>query len=79
MNRSLNTISHEILTYWKKPYFGAVPYLNAMRELNSINDNFYDDSARSVVMYFLANASTFRGIEAKRIKLELKSMLNNKD
>jgi hypothetical protein len=79
MSRSLNTISHEILSNWKKPYFGAVPYLNAMRELNSINDNFYDDSARSVVMYFLANASTFRGIEAKRIKLELKSMLNNKD
>jgi|TARA_R110000822_G_scaffold28203_6_gene83991 hypothetical protein len=79
MSRSLNTISHEILTYWTKPYFGAVPYLNAMRELNSINDNYYDDTARTIVMYFLANASTFRGIEAKRIKLELKSMLNNKD
>ena len=33
------------------------------------------NSAESVVQYFLANAGTWRGDDAKRIKAELKSML----
>jgi mitochondrial fission protein ELM1 len=31
-------------------------------------------SAKSIVLYFLSNASSFRGPEAKRIKAELKGM-----
>jgi len=72
--RPLHTIAREIRMDWKKPYFGAVPYLDAMSELESIADKYYDDSARSVVMYFLANASTWRGDNAKRIKAELKGL-----
>jgi hypothetical protein len=75
MNRSLSTIAREIRADWKKPYFGAVPYLDAMLTLNSIADPYYYDSGRSIVAYFLANASTYRGETAKRIKLELKSIL----
>lgn len=74
-NRSLSTIAREIRSDWKKPYFGAVPYLDAMLTLNSIKDNYYYDSGRSIVVYFLANANTYRGETAKRIKLELKSIL----
>lgn len=75
MNRSLSTIAREIRADWKKPYFGAVPYLDAMLTLDSVSDNYYYDSGRSIVAYFLANASTYRGETAKRIKLELKSIL----
>lgn len=75
MNRSLSTIAREIRSDWKKPYFGAVPYLDAMLSLDSVSDNYYYDSGRSIVAYFLANASTYRGETAKRIKLELKSIL----
>jgi hypothetical protein len=32
------------------------------------------DSAKSIIVYFLANASTFRGPEAKGLKLELKKI-----
>jgi hypothetical protein len=74
-NRSLSTIAREIRSDWKKPYFGAVPYLDAMLSLDSIDDEYYYDSGRSIVIYFLANASTYRGETAKRIKLELKSIL----
>jgi hypothetical protein len=35
------------------------------------------DSGDMIVRYFLANASTFRGESARRIKKELNSMLNN--
>ena len=45
-----------------------------MGDLNSINDAYYMDSARSVVLYFLANAGTWRGDDAKRIKAELKAL-----
>jgi hypothetical protein len=74
-NRPLFTIAREIKATWKKPYFGAVPYLDAMTELNQIEDKYFFDSAESVVQYFLANAGTWRGDDAKRIKAELKSML----
>jgi hypothetical protein len=74
--RSLSEISREISASWKKPYFGAVPYLNAMRELDTIDDTYIFDSAESVVRYFLSNAKTWRGVTATRIKKELKEMLN---
>jgi hypothetical protein len=73
--RSLNTIASEIRNDWKKPYFGAVPYLDAMQSLNSINDNYGMDSAKSMVIYFLSNATTWRGETAKRVKAELKQMI----
>lgn len=73
--RSLSTIANEICKDWTKVYFGAVPYLNAMATLDSIDDNYIHDSGRSVVLYFLANAGTWRGDVAKRIKLELKAMI----
>jgi hypothetical protein len=74
MNRPINEIAADIRRDWKRPYFGAVPYLDAMGMLESIDDEFYEDSAQSVVLYFLANASTWRGEAARRIKAELKAM-----
>jgi hypothetical protein len=73
--RPLSVIARDIRAHWPKVYFGAVPYLQAMASLNSINDKFYEDDARSIVNYFLANAGTWRGEDAKRIKAELKSMV----
>ena len=72
--RPLYEIAYDIISDWKKPYFGAQPYLDAMLCLDSINDNYGFDSAKSVVRYFLANASTWRGETAKRIKAELKAL-----
>ena len=72
--RAIKDIAKEIRSDWKKPYFGAVPYLEAMETLNSIEADYYLDSAKSIVLYFLANATTWRGETAKRIKSELKSM-----
>ena len=73
--RSLSVIAWEIRKLWAKPYFGAVPYLEAMTDLESVNDNYGYDSGKSVVLYFLSNASTWRGPDAKRIKAELKAMV----
>lgn len=76
--RSLSTIAREIRRDWKRVYFGAVPYLDAMGSLDSVNDRFGYDSGESIVLYFLANANTWRGETARRIKTELKGMLKGK-
>ena len=72
--RPLYEIASEIRNDWQKVYFGAVPYLDAMSTLNSIEDNYICDSGKSVVIYFLSNATTWRGDVARRVKAELKKM-----
>ena len=46
----------------------------ALSSLDTINDHYGADSAKSVVLYFLSNASTWRGETAKRVKKELKTI-----
>jgi len=74
--RPIYQIAEEILQDWKRPYFGAQPYINAMLSLNHINDKYINEDARSIVLYFLSNASTWRGATARRVKKELKRMLS---
>jgi len=74
MARPLYEIAREIRKDWKNVSPYAAPYLNAMSCLDSINDNYVFDSGRSIVAYFLANAGSWRGETAKRIKAELKAM-----
>lgn len=56
----------------------AKPYLEAMHNLATLDDKYGLDSARSIVRYFLANASTWRGETARRLKKELNNMLDGK-
>jgi len=51
------------------------PYLEAMLFLSTPKDKYGFDSASEIVNYFLANASTFRGDNAKKLKSELKEIL----
>lgn len=73
--RPLYEIAREIRKDWTKVSPYAAPYLQAMFCLESITDNYGFDSGRSIVSYFLANAGTWRGETAKRIKAELKAMV----
>jgi hypothetical protein len=77
MQRLIYQIAKEIRSDWTKVNYGAEPYLEAMSSLNSINDKYYLDDAREIIMYFLSNASTWRGEKAREIKKELNQMLNN--
>jgi len=74
--RPINVIAKEIRATWLNVSPYAKPYLDAMSQLQSIDDNYYLDSGRGVVMYFLSNASGYRGDDARRIKAELKEMLS---
>lgn len=76
MTRPLYEIADEINAKWgSKVNYAAVPYLDAMRELGNVNDMYYLDTGKSIVLYFLANATSWRGEDARRIKAELKGMI----
>lgn len=70
--RTLSELAALIRQTWPKVYFGAVPYLQAMATLDSVEDSYGLDSAASIIRYFLANASTYRGDVARVVKAELK-------
>jgi len=53
----------------------ATPYITAMAMLESIDDEYYADTAYSVVCYALSNLSHWRGDVAKSVKLELKALI----
>jgi hypothetical protein len=46
-----------------------------MDDLYSIEDKYIFDSAKSVIRYFLANATSWKGEVAREIKQELKDMV----
>lgn len=76
--RTFQQIARDIKSTWLNVYFGAVPYLDAMLKLDTSDPNepYLYDSAGDIVRYFLANAQTFRGEDARRLKAELKSLIN---
>lgn len=75
--RSISEIAQEIKRLWTKPNYAAVPYLEAMLELDSVQSYYGADPGREIVNYFLSNARSFCGEDAKRIKAELKLHLKS--
>lgn len=74
--RALWEIGVEIERDWgAKMSPAARPYVNALRSLGSVADMYGADSADMIVRYFLANAGTWRGETARRVKAELKRMI----
>lgn len=78
MSRPIYQIAAEIEADWKNVYFGAKPWLESLFSLKSIDDLYGADRADTCVMYFLSNASSWRGEVARRIKAELKQLLKEK-
>lgn len=77
--RTISEIAGEILLAWPKVNPAAAPYLDAMLQIHGGPDTkYYAEDGRGIVAYFLSNASTFKGEDAKRIKAELKKMIGLK-
>ncbi len=74
---NLSEIAKIIRADWKNVHYTAKPYLSAMETLDSINDHFFEDSARSIVCYFLGNAHSWKGETAKAVKQKLNDLLKN--
>jgi len=70
---SISSIAAIVRADWKNPYFGAVPYINSMLNIHTHKDEgFGFDMPNEQVIYFLSNASTYKGEQAREIKKELK-------
>ena len=74
-HRLIMEIARDIKKAWPKPYFGAVPYINAMACMTTADKLYGEERCRDVLNYFLANANTFRGEEARKLKQELKDLI----
>ena len=74
-HRPINVIAADIEADWTKisPY--AKPYLEAMFCVQKPTDRYIMDDGRTVVLYFLSNAMTWRGETARKIKKELKAIV----
>ena len=75
IKRPVYKIAEEIKNDWANPYFGARPYLAAMLTINNELENYGQDSAKSIILYFLSNASGYRGLKAQELKKELKTLI----
>lgn len=73
--RPIFQIAKEIREKWKNVNYAARPYLDAMGSIAHVSENYGMDTGRSVVLYFLSNAASWRGEDARRIKAELKEAL----
>lgn len=77
--RTFQQIAKDIKSTWMNVYFGAVPYLEALLTLDTTNPEalYGIETAGDITRYFLANAQTFRGVDARKLKEELKTLINN--
>jgi hypothetical protein len=69
--RTVGAIARDVVKTWPKVNYGAVPYLAAMLEDDG-SGMYLHDTMKSVVLYFLSNATGWRGDDARRLKAELK-------
>lgn len=75
----LSQIADVIIDDWgSKLSPRAWPYVEAMMNLNSIDDRYGQDSAEGIVAYFLANAKQWHGLVAQKVKQCLRESLKEK-
>jgi hypothetical protein len=56
-------------------YYAVLPYARAMCQVETLEDDYIFEKGKDVVMYFLSNATIWRGETAKAVKTELKRRL----
>jgi hypothetical protein len=59
---------------WANPYFGAVPYLDALEGLTTWDCSVEFESARALAPYLLNNLRTYKGETARFVKAQLKEV-----
>lgn len=75
--KRIRDYAYEIFNDWERMPENARVYAAVMLTLDSPHEYYYCDSAAEIVNRFLANAQTWRGSTARRVKAELKVMMKN--
>lgn len=77
-HRPLHKIGADIKQDWGARMNGAaVPYVEGLCDLHGPNDRWGVETGADAIQGFLNNAQTWRGETARRIKSELKEILQN--
>ena len=79
MPRQIYQIAEDIVKDWKKPHYSAKPYLAVMRRIRTPEQQVVRETGRSIVEYFLENSKSYTGPSAKKLKQELKDLLQETD
>jgi hypothetical protein len=77
MTRPIREIAADVRADWANVHGMAEPALAAMETLDSIHDSYYQDSGVEVVARFVDAARTWKGPTARRIKEELRAILDS--
>lgn len=77
--RTLREIAEDIFRTWPpvRAREHAEPYMKTMRLITSVSDKVGIDDGRHVVLHFLANATGWKGPDARRVKKELRGLLDD--
>lgn len=84
--RNVSEVAEEIFSVWIDERRGrkgpqplylvtAWPYLEAMLQMKTATQKYGAEDGEMVILYFLSNATPWRGERAKALKAELKAML----
>lgn len=71
----IDALATIVILTWESVSLHAAPYLNAMCKMRSVNDGYGADSGETVILYFLANATQYKGAVARMVKAELKARI----
>lgn len=72
--RPLYAIADDIRRDWHPIAPAARPYVDALGMLDTVDGRYGFDDGRTIVAYFLSNASTWRGETARTVKAELRAI-----
>lgn len=73
--RNIAEIAREINQVWVPVHIDANPYLNAMLSIKTPNDLYGKDTGKEIVEWFLHNSTMWTGLDAERIKAELRVLI----
>jgi len=76
-HKPIKEYAKEILRDWKRPAIPAKIYLDAMLEIDQADDDYIFEKGAGILAYFLANAESWRGETARKIKKELNKIVND--
>lgn len=68
-------ISRDLQSQGKEVPYNLVPYLDALRQMDSADDVYGVESGKSIIAYALSNMASYKGATARAVKAELKSRM----
>lgn len=74
-NMKISEIAKIIKQDWNPVYFTAVPYLDAMEQIESIGRSIGYDRNSEIVLNFLNNSKQWKGETAREVKAYLRELI----